>query len=71
MGILEVVRVIIALAVTCLFLAGCKSDVTRSDTAAMRKEFSQENYEKAMHAAGKDAELQKEKEEAARRGEPQ
>lgn len=60
---------VIALSIVALFLVGCKSEVTNGDTQAMKREFSQENYEKAMHAAGKDAELQREKDAAARRGE--
>lgn len=51
-----------------ILLAGCNVGVSQSDTAAVRKEFSQENYEKAMKAAGKGAELEKEKEAAAQRG---
>lgn len=48
---------------------GCsKSEVTADDMAKVRKDFSQENYEKAMIAAGKGAELEKEKAAAASRG---
>jgi hypothetical protein len=44
---------------------GCpKSEVTESDSEAMRKEFSQENYEKNMKAMGKGAELEEEKKRA-------
>ena len=56
-----------ALGLICL--AGCSTGgVSNSDTAEIKKEFSQANYEKAMIAAGKGAELQREKDAAAKRG---
>ncbi len=55
--------------IACVIATGCNAGVTESDTAKMRKEFSQANYEKAMIAAGKGAQLQKEKQAAASRGE--
>jgi uncharacterized protein YcfL len=44
-------------------LAGCSSsgEVSESDQEKMKKEFSQENYEKAMIAAGRGKELEDEK----------
>lgn len=45
-----------------LALAGCSSgEVSEADQEKMKKEFSQENYEKAMIAAGKEKELEEEK----------
>lgn len=44
-----------------LVLAGCKSGITEEDTANMRQEFSEENYEKNMKAMGKGAEFEAEK----------
>lgn len=45
-----------------LALAGCNSgEITEADQEKMKKEFSQENYEKAMIAAGKEKELEEEK----------
>jgi len=55
-------------ALASLFIAavcinGCvgDSEVTRDDVEKNKKEFSQENYEKAMIAAGKGKELEEEK----------
>ncbi len=66
-------KTVIALAAVCLAICGCdsKSDVTASDTAAVRAGFSQDKYEAAMKAAGKGAELEKEKAAAAKRGDGQ
>lgn len=49
-----------------LILAGCASTgVTEADQAAIQKEFSKDNYEKAMKDAGKGAELEEEKRKEA------
>lgn len=51
-----------AILVVAAALAGCGSDgVTQADAERNKQEFSQENYEKAMIAAGKSAELEEEK----------
>ncbi|MBC8065381.1 MAG: hypothetical protein H7Y17_11155 [Chlorobia bacterium] len=46
-----------------LAVAGCVPDaeVSQSDSQKNRQEFSQENYERAMIAAGKGKELEEEK----------
>jgi len=51
------------LAFAAIALAGCGADseITESDAAKNKAEFSQENYEKAMIAAGKQKELEEEK----------
>lgn len=53
----------LVLAVAGLSLVGCapSGEVTQADQEKMKKEFSQENYEKAMIAAGKQKELEEEK----------
>jgi hypothetical protein len=50
---------------------GCSAggDVSDTDMAKARSEMSQEKYEEAMRAAGKGAELDREKAAAASRGE--
>lgn len=53
---------LLALAVAAAALAGCNTGtITEGDTERMRKEFSQENYEKNMKAMGKEKELEEEK----------
>ena len=54
---------IIALTVLGLMLVGCAPDteVSQADVEKNQKEFSQENYEKAMIAAGRGKELEEEK----------
>lgn len=48
-----------------LLAAGCQSGVTSdADSQKVLKEFSQENYEKAMINAGKGKELEEEKKRA-------
>ena len=43
-------------------LGGCvKDEVTEADAQKMKNDFSQESYEKAMIAAGKEKELEEEK----------
>lgn len=69
MGLQQVVKFMLAASLASLVLAGCSSGVTAGDSAETRKEFSQENYEKAMIAAGRGEELKREKEAAAQRGE--
>ena len=45
---------------------GCtKAEVTEADTERMRREFSQENYERAMKEAGRGAELEEQKKREA------
>lgn len=46
-------------------LCGCGEGVTEQDTANMRKEFSQENYEANMKKLGKEKELEAEKQRQA------
>jgi hypothetical protein len=47
-------------------LAGCApSNVSATDQADVQKEFSKDNYEKAMIAAGKEKELEEEKKKEA------
>lgn len=60
------VRFLILLA-ACTFVVGCGSGVSASDSAEMRKEFSQDKYEKAMIAAGRGAELEEQKRLEAQR----
>lgn len=51
-----------ALGVILLFAAGCvKSEVTESDSAKVKQEFSSNSYEEAMKASGKEKELEDEK----------
>lgn len=52
-----------SLFITAVCISGCvgDSEVTRDDVEKNKKEFSQENYEKAMIAAGKGKELEEEK----------
>ena len=58
-------RTLLLLLPGALLLAGCpKAEITETDTANMRKEFSEENYEKNMRAMGKGAELEAEKKRA-------
>lgn len=54
---------IIALTVLGLMLVGCAPDteVSQADVEKNQTEFSQENYEKAMIAAGRGKELEEEK----------
>ena len=56
-----------------IFAVGCgaASDVSSDDMSSVRNDFSQDKYEKAMIAAGKGAELEREKAAAAERGEGQ
>lgn len=54
-------------AIAALGAIGCgieDSEVSRSDAERNKQEFSQENYEKAMKAAGKEKELEEEKRRA-------
>ncbi len=62
---------LLLLIIAATVVVGCNSGVTAGDSDAMRKEFTQENYEKAMIAAGKGEELEREKAAAAARGEQQ
>ena len=53
---------LLALALVSTVLGGCNTGtITEGDTERMRKEFSQENYEKNMKAMGKEKELEEEK----------
>jgi hypothetical protein len=61
-------RRIVLFGLGALVMGGCATGVTASDSAQVRSDFSQDKYEAAMKAAGKGAELQKEKEAAAARG---
>ena len=60
-------RTIFLSAVLGAMLCGCAPDaeVTQADVEQNQKEFSQENYEKAMIAAGKGKELEEEKQRNA------
>jgi Tfp pilus assembly protein PilO len=62
------VLVLIVAFVAAISFVGCaKEGVTEDDAKRMKEEFSQENYEKAMKAAGKEKELEEQKaREAAR-----
>ena len=53
--------VIAAVIVGMLASLGCHTENTQADNDAIRKEFSQENYEKNMKAMGMGAELEAEK----------
>jgi hypothetical protein len=55
-------RALLALGILSM-LFGCApdSEVTQADVEKNQKEFSQENYEKAMIAAGRSKELEEEK----------
>jgi hypothetical protein len=64
-------RWILAIVLTVACLGCAKSEVSSDDMAKVRDDFSQDKYEKAMIAAGKGAELEKEKAAAAARGESQ
>lgn len=45
-----------------ILIGGCaKSEVTERDSDQVREDFSQENYEKAMQASGREQELAEEK----------
>lgn len=58
------------LAVGAALLGGCATgDISDSTSDQVRQEFSEANYEKAMKAAGRGAELEAEKQKAAQRGE--
>jgi hypothetical protein len=51
---------------------GCApTEVTEADSQKMKQEFSQENYEKAMKAAGKEKELEEQKAREAARNDGQ
>jgi hypothetical protein len=56
-------RQLVALVILGAMAIGCAPDteVTQSDVEKNQKEFSQENYEKAMIAAGRGKELEEEK----------
>lgn len=65
-------RAIFALAAVAFALVGCNTptELSNEDVEKQRKEFSQENYEKALKDQGKTAELEAEKKsEAERAGE--
>lgn len=50
------------LSLASLLLGGCaKSDLSESESTQLRQQFSQDSYEDAMKAQGKDAELQAER----------
>ena len=69
---MRIATIALAALVAALGTQGCsKSEVSQSDTAAVRAEFSQDKYEAAMKAAGREAELEKEKAAASARGESQ
>jgi hypothetical protein len=62
LGALRPVIGIVSAAVTIIVLTACtKTEVTEADSAKVKEEFSQENYEAAMKAAGKEKELEEEK----------
>lgn len=44
-----------------MVLAGCGQGVTQGDQDDVKAEFSQENYERAMRASGREKELEEEK----------
>jgi PBP1b-binding outer membrane lipoprotein LpoB len=56
-------KVVITLIAAAMLMVGCTPDteVSQADVEKNQKEFSQENYEKAMIAAGKGKELEEEK----------
>jgi len=61
-------RYLIALLVLVSVVAGCaKSELSNEDIAAQKKQYSKENYEKAMIAAGKEKELEAQKKDNADR----
>lgn len=51
--------------VVAVLLCGCGVGVSEQDTANMRKEFSEENYEANMKKLGKEKELEAEKQRQA------
>ena len=59
---------LLGLLILSVVAVGCRTGNSEADTQALKEEFGQANYEKAMKESGKGAELEAEKQKWAESG---